>query len=475
MNDSYPLTSVGDNEAALAYLASRINYERAPPQRARRAFILDRMRRLLSLLGNPQDALRIVHVAGTKGKGSTSAMIASALTAAGYRTGLFTSPHLTAIEQRWQVDGQLAAPGELSNLVALVREAADQLDADAHLPDALGRPTFFELSTAMGLLHFKRQGCTAAVLEVGLGGRLDSTNVCQPELAVITTISFDHTKLLGNTLAAIAGEKAGILKPGIPVVVGVTQPEPRDVIEQRARELGCPLFGVGTHFGFAHRWSATPLGLPRVDYQEFGGDEYRLAEVELAMRGEHQAANGAVAIAALRKLAEQGWRIPEAAIRQGLASATCPARIEVFAGPPLVILDAAHNVASVEALVRVLNTEFRGQSGRLIFAASADKDIEGMLARLVPRFESLYLTRFLLNPRSVSPARLAGLVAQLGQRRPWRPGERAWGRPTVWHSPEEAWRQACGDVRDNEFICIAGSFFLAAELRPVVMSEQAAT
>lgn len=468
MNDPHPVDS---HAAALSYLASRVNYERAPPQPPHNAFKLDRMRRLLAMLGNPQDAVRIVHVAGTKGKGSTAAMIASALSAAGYRTGLFSSPHLTEVEQRWLVDGQLAPPEELAHLVAIVREATDQLDAEANSPDSLGWPTFFELTTAMALIHFRRQGCSAAVLEVGLGGRLDSTNVCQPDITVITTISFDHTKLLGNTLAAIAGEKAGILKPGVPVVVGVAEPEPRDVINQRARQVGAPLVGIGTDFGFAYRPPEFPLGPPRLDYAEFFGNEYSLSGVELAMRGAHQAANGAVAIATLRRLVERGWTIPDSAIRQGLAHATCPARIEVFPGPPLVIIDAAHNVASVEALVRVLETEFRGQSGRLIFAASADKDIEGMLVRLLPRFQSVYWTRFVMNPRSVPPTHLAGLASQLRNRQPWRRELRTGEHSTVWENPLTAWRQARGEARVGEFICIAGSFFLASELRPVVVRE----
>jgi len=467
-----PLDASSGRAAALAYLASRIDYERSPPPPLpHRAFKLDRMRRLLSLLGNPQNELRIVHIAGTKGKGSTAAMIASTLTAAGYRTGLFTSPHLTDVEQRWLVDGQVASPDELPRLVDAVRVAADQLDADAGSPDSLGRPTFFELTTAIALLHFRRQGCEAAVLEVGLGGRLDSTNVCRPEVTVITTISFDHMKLLGNTLAAIAGEKAGILKPGVAAIVGVTEPEPREVIEETARRTGCPLFGLGTDFGFSYDPSGPEAPVPTMDYWEFEKDGFRIEKVELAMRGWHQAANGAVAIATLRQLSKSGWNISESALRQGMARATCPARIEVFAGPPLVILDAAHNVASVEALLKVLETEFRGQTGRLVFAVSADKDAEGMLLRLAPRFQSLYLTRFIVNPRSVPPSHLAGLVAQLRTRTPWQRGGHRLERPTVWDSPLEAWQQARDATQAGEFICIAGSFFLAAELRPVVERE----
>lgn len=455
---------------ALAYLATRIDYERAPPVPPLRDFKLDRMRRLLTLLGNPEQGLRIVHVAGTKGKGSTATMIAEVLRAAGLRTGLFTSPHLTAVEQRWMVDGQVAPAEELPILVEIVRRAADELDAQADLPDSLGRPTFFELTTAIGLVHFRRQQCQAAVLEVGLGGRLDATNVCQPEATVITTISFDHTKLLGDTLGAIAGEKAGIIKPGIPCVVGVRGAEPRQVIEARAREVGAPVFGIDVDFDVQTHANSAGVSGASLTYRELGGVDYQLADVRLAMHGEHQALNGAIAIATLRTLVGRGWDVSEEAIRQGLSTARCPARVEVFAGPPVVIVDAAHNVASVESLVRVLEQEFAGRPGRLIFAASADKDVFGMLERLAPKFAAIYLTRFVDNPRSVPPAQLAGIVSQLREKTRWRRNSTGLPRPTVWENPVDAWREARRDPQPDEFICVAGSFFLAAELRPLVIA-----
>jgi dihydrofolate synthase/folylpolyglutamate synthase len=222
---------------SLDYLYGRLNYERLGMPKGSAELRLGRMRRLLRRLGDPHEALRIVHVAGTKGKGSTSAMLAASLTASGVKTGLFCSPHLHRLEERFRVDGREATAEELVDLVEAVRPAVDALDSgDRHY--ARRGATFFEVTAAMGLLHFARQGAGAVVLEVGMGGRLDSTNVVRPELAIITTISFDHTRQLGGTLGAIAGEKAGILKRGRPAVSGVRGDEARDAIRRVGRLRG---------------------------------------------------------------------------------------------------------------------------------------------------------------------------------------------------------------------------------------------
>jgi dihydrofolate synthase/folylpolyglutamate synthase len=202
-------------EEALAYWFRHVNYELRPPEAA--DLKLDRMRALLACLGNPHQRLRILHIAGSKGKGSTSALLATILQRAGYRTGLFTSPHLSRLEERFQINGQLIEPNEVAELLSVIRISVEQSLAFEDRP-----PTFFELTTALGLLHFLKHRCEAVVLEVGLGGRLDSTNVCQPVVAVITSISYDHTRILGDRLEQIAWEKAGIIKPGRPVVSGVT-------------------------------------------------------------------------------------------------------------------------------------------------------------------------------------------------------------------------------------------------------------
>ncbi len=483
---------VFDRDSALAYLYERINYERTPSVTYRaNEFKLDRMRELLARLGNPHDRLKIVHVAGTKGKGSTSTMIASVLSAAGYRTGLYTSPHLERLEERMMVDGVVCSSQELVELVALIRPAVDAMDAEG-----AGRgsrrigPTFFEITTAMAMLYFARRGMDAVVLEVGLGGRLDSTNVCQPLVSVITSISFDHMKQLGNTLAAIAGEKAGIVKPGIPVVTGVTQDEPLTVIDRVARQNGCRLYRVGKDFDYSYEHPAVAQceamfdssgAITRgiVHYREreaadIGATERRLENVSLGLLGRHQAANAAVALATLGLLQRMGWKIPEDAIRRGLANVRCPARIEVVQQHPTVVLDVAHNVASIEALVEVLNENFAASRRLLLFAASKDKDARGMLRRLLPHFDQVLFTRFVNNPRSADPEELAALARELAAEPDcgWRHDEA--NHIHVCPDPQAAWQQMSSLINPDDLVCVTGSFFFAAEMRPLVQQPLAA-
>ena len=243
-----------DGQAAAEFLTSRIDYERATAvSYDPRDFCLDRMRELLDRLGNPQRGLPIIHIAGTKGKGSTAAMIASILRAAGFHTGLYSSPHLDSLEERLMVDGAICPADELVGLVNRVRPVVAAMDDAGGAGRGSKRPTYFEIVTALALLRFALCRVDAAVLEVGMGGRLDSTNVCDPLVSVITNISFDHTQQLGNTLAAIAREKAGIIKPDTPVVSGVLSDEPRQVVAEVARVQGCRLVQLGKDFDYTYR------------------------------------------------------------------------------------------------------------------------------------------------------------------------------------------------------------------------------
>src|SRR5262245_2425150 len=283
-------------EEALAFWYGRVNYERQAAQPG--DLKLDRMRALLHRLGDPHDRLRTVHVAGSKGKGSTCAMLASVLRAAGYRTGLFTSPHLVDVRERIQIDGELIAEGELAALMEEIRPAAEALEAEGQ------PPTFFEVGTALGFLHFRRQRCDVAVVEVGLGGRFDSTNVLTPLVSVVTSISLDHTAILGDQVEKIAFEKAGIIKAGVPVVSGVTDPAAQEVIRRVAAERGAPLTQLGTDFHYRYEpwsspdrpwweWGACPNGVQVTTRLR----EWPVLPVRLA--GEHQAANAAVAVACI--------------------------------------------------------------------------------------------------------------------------------------------------------------------------------
>ncbi len=466
-------TPSSDYETALEFLYGRINYERTPASTSRsRSLNLDRMRELLQRLGNPHKDLPVVHVAGTKGKGSTATMISSVLTAAGYRSGLYTSPHLEKLEERIMVDGRPVTPAELCDLVDSMRQAVADLDR-AGTGDSDSRPTFFEITTAMAFRHFARQQLDVAVLEVGMGGRLDSTNVCEPEVCVITTISFDHTRQLGNTLGAIAGEKAGIIKPGVPVVSGVITPEPAAVIAKTAAERGCPLFQIGRDFLYEYHapGEPRPFAAGTFDYWEprpSSAPRYR--EIQLGLLGAHQAANASVSLAALERLRNNGWRVPEVAIRAGIAHAQCPARIEVLQREPTVVVDTAHNVASIEALIQTIDESFPQKQRLLVFSASRDKDWQKMLEMLVPKFQHIVLTRYINNPRSVPPDVLENFVGLLAERQAG-DGKKTAPSVVACSCPDDAWREVQRTATPGHFVCITGSFFLAAEMRSRAESE----
>jgi dihydrofolate synthase/folylpolyglutamate synthase len=439
---------------ALRFWYGLINYEQRPPSAD--DFKLDRMRALAARLGDPQRRLRIVHVAGSKGKGSTSAMLAAVLRRAGHRTGLFTSPHLCRVEERFQVDGQPITPAELTTLL-------NEIHGDS---EGLSSPhpawTFFEVATAVGFLHFVRRRVDAAVVEVGLGGRLDSTNVCDPAVAVITSISYDHVNFLGDRLASIAREKAGILKPGRPAVSGATVPEARAVIEQVARRCGAPLYQLGVDFAYRHepgRVTAEGVRKPRVQVTTA---RRRWPPLELNLLGRHQAANAAVAVACVEVLRDQGWHLPDRAVAEGLAEVVWLARMEVVGRRPWVVLDCAHNVASAEALVETLTSSFPACRRLLVFAGSSDKDLTGMFRALAPHFRHAFLTRYTANPRGVPAADLAALLRDSGDL-----------AATACATPVEAYQAARAAAGPDDLICITGSVFLAGELRPLVLSGAA--
>jgi dihydrofolate synthase/folylpolyglutamate synthase len=436
-------------DEARAFWYGLINYEQRPPVPG--DFKLDRMRRLLARLGDPHRRLRLVHVAGSKGKGSTSAMLAAVLRQAGHRTGLFTSPHLCAVEERFQVDGQPITPDELTTLL-------DEVHACIHAGRrGLGGPlTFFEVATAVGFLHFVRRRVDAAVLEVGLGGRLDSTNVCLPAVAIITSISYDHTALLGDRLAAIAAEKAGIVKPGRPTVSGATAPEARAIIAEVCRQRRAPLRQMGIDFRYAYQpGRVTAEGMSGARVQVTTGRR-RWPWLDLPLLGEHQAANAAVAVAAIEELRDRGWHLPDHAVAAGLAGLRWPARMEVLGHRPLVVLDCAHNVASAEAVVETLLASFPAGRRWMVFGTSSDKDIAGMLRVLAPLFTHTFLTRCTSSPRAVPPERLAELARDCGL------------AATPCPTPAEAYGAARANAGPDDLVCITGSVFLAGELRPLV-------
>jgi dihydrofolate synthase/folylpolyglutamate synthase len=410
---------------SLDYLYSFVDYSlKHASELAKAEFNLDRMRALMVELGNPQDQYLIIHVAGTKGKGSVSALCASALSAAGYKTGLYTSPHLQDYAERIQVNGKPIPHADLSALVDEIKPAVGRVP---YL-------TTFEITTALGFLYFARQGCDAAVIEVGLGGRLDATNIVTPRVSVITSLSLDHTLVLGDTLAQIAGEKAGIIKDGVPVVSSPQKNEALEVLVKVAERWDCNFTLVGRDVGFkslSHSmdgqmfqvWSSDP---PPGD-QEATGSRSKHSHQTLNMAsdpitaqggltlaipllGEHQVQNAAVAYAAL---ITSGLNVPDEAIRDGFAMLKWPSRFDIVRRQPPVVIDVAHNRESAMRLRQTLDTIFPDIPVILLFCTLEDKDIAGILAELSSRVERVVATQA-DHPRSPSVGWISEQVRKAG-------------------------------------------------------------
>lgn len=381
-----------DYAAALQYLYSLTNYEvKLATQYAGQLFDLTRMERLLDAMDHPEGRFRSVHVAGTKGKGSTAAMIASVLRHAGQRTGLFSSPHLHTFRERIQVDGQPISEAELVAHLRRLRPLFDTLEG----------LTTFEASQAIAFDYFVDKGVTWAVVEVGLGGRLDTTNVIRPEVAVITPVSYDHMLVLGDTLTAIAEEKAGIIKPRTPVVSGPQPEEAMNVILHVAEHLQAPLAVVGRDWTYR-------LEEATWDGQRFTvyGPGITYSDLYIPLLGEHQLANATAAVAALQVLREGPLPMPESAIREGLRTVRWPARLEILSREPLVVVDGAHNGDSMQRLVEALDAYFPRRRRVVLFAALADKDLPRMFQALLPSVDTVVFTRT-AHPRAAEPEGLA--------------------------------------------------------------------
>jgi dihydrofolate synthase/folylpolyglutamate synthase len=441
-------------EEAIGYWYGLVDYERSTPKAA--DLNLDRMRALLGQLGNPEERLRIVHIAGSKGKGSTAAMFASIAQAAGMRAGLFTSPHLEHVEERVTINGEPINGDRLAAGMEAIQAAAARANV---------KPSFFEVATGLAFHHFAQEQVDLAVMEVGLGGRFDSTNVCTPLLSVITSISFDHMDQLGNRLAQITREKAGIIKRGRPIVSGATPEEARAVIELVSQTQGAPLTQLGIDF---HEVDVAG----HVEPHDTGKDEIIPGQVRVrtpertwpamtvGLLGHHQAANAAVVVAGVEQLRRQGVALHDEAVRRGLAEVRWPARMEVLGWRPLVVLDCAHNVASAQAVIDTLRASFPPGPRTLLFAASRDKDLEGILEVLLPHFQDTVFTRFTNNPRAADPSHLAELARKIDQK-----------QVLVESQPEAAWQKARAATGAGGLICVTGSVFLAGQLRPIILGQ----
>lgn len=427
-------------QEALEYILRFADYERLP--RSGIVWDLRRIERLLERMGNPQHAAKSVHVAGTKGKGSTSAMIASILKQAGYRTGLYTSPHLLSFTERIQVDGQNIAEEDWARLTGLVKP---HVEAENALGD-LGELTTFEILTAMAFIHFHDVKADYQVLEVGLGGRLDATNMVRPQVCVITSISYDHTDVLGDTLTKIAGEKAGIIKPGATVVSAPQFPEAMAVLERVCRERGVRLVRVDREMAW-RRESFSPEGQ---SFQLKGMNRDYIIRIPLL--GEHQMENAAVAVAAVELLEGPGAaKITAGSIVAGLERVNWPGRLQVLRREPWVVVDGAHNTYSMQRLGEALRQYFKYDKLTLILGFGGDKDIAGMVGEAVKMTGNIILVAS-RHPRSVKAALLVEEFKKRGV------------KARVAESVAAAVKLAMAGAGPNDLICAAGSVFVIAEV-----------
>lgn len=406
-------------------------------------FDLDRMRHLLKKLGNPQDAFRSIHLAGTKGKGSTATMIASMLQACGYKVGLYTSPHLVDIRERIVINGEKISPEEFARLTKLIEPIATKMKP---------HPTFFDAITAIAFKYFADQKVDLAVIETGLGGRLDSTNVIKPEVTAITSISKDHMQQLGNTLAKIAEEKAGIFKPGVPAVTVLQDPSVEPVLQRVAQKVGAPLDICGKTIEFSYRFESSRM-LGRHNRVCLTTQTSKFEHLAVPLFGEHQAINCGLALAVIDKLKTRGIPIDDAKAMEGLSRTTIEGRMEVIHQMPRVIVDGAHNAASIDAMMKAIGQHIPYDSMIVIFGCCGDKDIDGMLERITTGADKVIFTR-VNSIRSADPNELAARYVEL------------YGKMAqVANNLQEALSIANRAVTKEDLICITGSFYLVGEAK----------
>lgn len=445
-------------QEAVDYLYSFVNFEhRQIETYAPENISLDRPRKLLNYLGNPHFSFNSIHIAGTKGKGSVAAMCAACLREAGLTVALYTSPHLQDFRDRVRVlrpedgDGRIH-PERVADLVGELKPAIDRV------PDL----TWYELVTALAFLHFAYEKVDFAVVEVGLGGRLDATNLLQPLVSVITSLSFDHTYLLGNTLSEIAAEKGGIIKPGVPVVTSSQEPEAMQELVQIAESQGAPMTIIGRDWD----WRPGPSAKLGQDHQNGWDQEILITKTppkafispntqfSLSLAGRHQQENALVAIAALNAIQPDYPAVDVNSVRRGMAKVNWPGRLQVLHhgnGHPIVLLDCAHNVDSAKKLALTLEKDCVYQELWLVLGMTVDKDVVGILRVLLSLTDKVFLTAS-SHPRACSPAELLQMATDLGYE--------VVPSTNVADAFKTAWREAGPD----DLICIAGSIFVVGDL-----------
>jgi dihydrofolate synthase / folylpolyglutamate synthase len=433
-------------DSAIRFLFSQTDYEQMLRVRYNRdTFSLDRMEKLLKKMGNPHKKIRTVHIAGTKGKGSTSTMLAAMLEACGHKVGLYTSPHITDVRERIRINGEMITKAALAKLISQTEPHILAMKDDT--------PTFFEIFTALSFSYFADQKIDIAVVETGLGGRLDSTNVLKPEVCGLTSISLDHMHQLGDTVSKIATEKAGIFKQDIPVVSVSQLPEAKRVLKKAAKDIKTPLMFTGEDIEFSYRIESSRtegcharvcLTTPRS----------RFEHLPVPLLGEHQAVNCGLALALLDQLKDRGMKIDDELAMDGLANVYVPGRMEIIHDNPRVLVDGAHNASSIHALIRAMGQHIPYDSLIIIFGCAADKDLEGMMKQLATGADKLVFTRAAGNARAADPKDLAELYEEVS-------GRVAQTTDTL----EEALAVARSAATREDLICVTGSFYLIGEAK----------
>jgi len=426
-------------QQALDYIYSFLDYEREPRPRDAVFYDLRRMDELLARLGNPHLKVKTVHIAGSKGKGSVAAMMTLALTMAGYKTGLFTSPHLVTFNERIRIDDRLISDQEVITLIDRLRPHITVVNEKA----AYGTLTTFEVMTAMAFSYFEEGGVDFQVIEVGLGGRLDATNVVRPEVCLVTSISLDHTEVLGNTLEEIAAEKAGIIKPGSVVVTSPQADEAAGVIKEACSSRQAELIRVGIDI----TWQVLGFDSRRQSLRVRG----RLGSYDLSipLLGQHQLENAAAAVAALEVLVEKGFPVSKDSVIRGLAEVNWPGRLQVLNRRPLVVVDGAHNPDSAAKLRQSLERYFEFEQAILVIGTSLDKDVAGIVVELVPLFDKVIVTHS-THPRALDTAPIVAEFRRHGVE------VRATG------DIAQALSLAINMAGERDIVCVTGSLFVVA-------------
>ncbi|MFO7951974.1 MAG: folylpolyglutamate synthase/dihydrofolate synthase family protein [Bacillota bacterium] len=418
---------------------------------------LERITVLLDYLGNPHRKVNFVHIAGTNGKGSTAAMLASIMRAAGYRTGLYTSPYLLSFSNRMAVDGDDISPEELADLVDEVRPLVEQISAD----DRYGHPTEFEVVTVLALTYFARRGVDLVVLEVGLGGRLDATNVVTPLLSVITNVSLEHTEVLGDTVEEVAFEKAGIIKQEVPVLTASDDHKVLAVIKAKASELAAPLYSLFTPCANSEKKISRPVFNRRliIDHGQifdYNGFKHSYQDLFIPLRGRYQICNAATALAAVELLENKGIMVDEQQIRQGLTEVLWPGRLELLENSPKLVMDGAHNPAAIRQMAEAVPEYFDYHCMILVFGIMADKDAPAMMSAILPLADRIIFTRATIS-RAADPALLyKTALEQLYCER-----EKA----MVIEDIGTALGEALSDAGPEDLVLVTGSFYTVSDAR----------